>query len=168
MSTTIIRDEKFEEILETLRREGGKSAIVARKAEEVIGRIRSLEAYDLAAARRMTRWGEYRIKKCFKYDLADGYRMVCQRQGNVLVLLYVGTHEECFRWIERNKGYQYDFDDDNGEDAFADEGADDMPPEFFILQEERQWSEAYEEELMKKIDEATLRLIFSGLCRERR
>ncbi len=163
---TIIRDEKFEKSLAVLKRKGGKSAVVARKAEKVIERIKSLEICEIADARRMTRWGEHRIKKCLKYDLADGYRMICQRQENVLVLLFLGNHEECLRWIERNKGFQSVIDRYGSEEMCAEDDADDMPSEFLILEEERRWSEAFEEDLMKRIDEATLRSIFSGLCRE--
>jgi hypothetical protein len=167
MNMKIIRDEKFEKSLAALKREGGKSAVVARKAEEVIERIKSLEICEIADARRMTRWGENRIKKCLKYDLADGYRMICQRLGNVLVLLFLGNHEECLRWIERNKGFQSVIDGCSKEETRAEKDTADTPSEFLILEDERRWSEAYEEELMKRIDEATLRCIFSGLCRER-
>lgn len=50
-----------------------------------------------------TRNGEDRIKGCRKVDLGGGYRLGTLKQGKDLYLLFVGTHDECGRWVENNR-----------------------------------------------------------------
>jgi hypothetical protein len=95
-------DPKIEKILQTLRRCGKKAALAALQAEAIIARMRS---GDLVPARvgAVTKHGEQRIKGVMKYDLGSGYRLVTFKHVDCLFLLYVGTHDDCNRWIENNR-----------------------------------------------------------------
>jgi hypothetical protein len=81
------------------------------------------------------------------------------------VLLYAGTHDDCLRWIERNKGLSYEVDHTTHTiSVVQDAGADgDVLPEDVL--EARQFVERYERELMKHLDDDLLARIFSGWCR---
>jgi len=51
-----------------------------------------------------TKHGELRIQKCRKYDLGGGYRLITLLRGNILHMMYMGTHDECTRWLEHHRG----------------------------------------------------------------
>jgi len=91
---------------------------------------------------------------------------VLLHRGRHLVLLYVGSHDDCFRWIERNKGLTYEIDDT----AQAIRMIWNTPPQddsvsHDALEEERLLDE-YEAALMSRIDDDMLRKIFSGLIKQ--
>jgi len=109
--------------------------------------------------------GEYRIKNCKKIDLVGAYRLVLIQKDHCFVLLYVGSHDDCFRWIERNKGLSYEVDHTTHaitviQDAV--EGADVLPEDVL---EAKKFMERYEQELMRQLDDDLLARIFSGWCR---
>lgn len=95
-------DPKIEKRLEVLHRSGKKAAIAAAKAEKIISRLETGDAIaDQAGS--VTKHGELRIKGIKKYDLGSGYRLITFKHDHCLYLLYVGTHDECHRWIENNR-----------------------------------------------------------------
>lgn len=95
-------DPRVEKRLETLRRSGKKAALAADKAEEIISRLQSGGVIPDKVG-TVTKHGELRIKGVMKYDLGSGYRLVTYKNGDELFLLYVGTHDDCHRWIENNR-----------------------------------------------------------------
>lgn len=102
MIPTLYLDAKLDKQLRALRRAGKKAVLAAERAQTIIanleaGKFSSLEAGPL------TKNGEQRIKGCFKYDLGGGYRMVTLKQGRDLYVLYIGSHDDCHRWIENNR-----------------------------------------------------------------
>ncbi len=153
------RDPRFERCLNTLRESGGTALSAAKKAEEIINKILAKGRENSLKVGRLTRKGELRIKSGIKYDLGNGYRLVCAKKGPHLILLYIGTHDDCSRWLERNKGLRYEIDN-NGNNVivtrkavssdFKSTGAIDP-------------AEEYEQQLMKRIDDKVLRNIFCGL-----
>lgn len=110
---------------------------------------------------RLTRKVELRIKKCKKYDLGNGYRLICIRQGYHLILLYIGTHDECTRWLERNKDLQYEIDNSGNVLITKQCQANRQSSE-----EETDFAEDYEKQFMVRINDKILRKIFSGICQE--
>ena len=100
----VYRDNQFEKCLDYLKRAGGTGLLAARRAEALIGELAHTDGRSAPETCRLTRNGEARIRKCRKYDLGDGYRLVCIRRGHHLVLLYAGSHDDCDRWLERNRG----------------------------------------------------------------
>lgn len=101
---SVYHDNQFEKLLENLKRSGGNGALVAKRAEALIEELTLSEGYGAAESCRLTKNGEARIRNCRKYDLRNGYRLVCIRKGRHLILLYVGTHDDCDRWLEHNRG----------------------------------------------------------------
>ncbi len=95
-------DPKIEKNLQLLRRSGKKAALAATRAEEIIARLK-IGGVMKDRVGTVTRHGERRIRGVMKYDLGRGYRLVTFKRGNHLFLLYVGTHDDCHRWIENNR-----------------------------------------------------------------
>ncbi len=117
---------------------------------------------------RFTRKGEYRIKNCRKVDLGCGYRIVCIQKDHRLVLLFIGTHDDCFRWIERHRTAEYDLDgvpEEAWTAVIADRPAE--RPRRELEHDEECLAEEYEESLMDKIDDGVLRKVFAGIVNGR-
>jgi hypothetical protein len=162
------RDHLFNRTLAELRAQGGYAAVAADKAEELIGILAGTNPADGRAKFRFTRKGEYRIKNCRKVDLGCGYRIVCIQKDQRLVLLYIGTHDDCFRWIERHRTAEYDLDSVSESDWIEVSGA--RPVERTspgLICEEDRFAEEYEASLTGQLDDAALRKVFSGLIERR-
>ena len=140
-----------------LRRAGKKAAIAEKKAEKIIDKLIKGSIPEYLSS--LTRTREYRIENCIKYDLGNGYRLITCKHGDRLFILFVGTHDECHRWLENNKGWQPVSADPRGnclsvkpevpkdtENRYADEREPEDDPEYF--------------------DEKLLRIVFRGLCGE--
>jgi hypothetical protein len=95
-------DPKIEKRLEVLRRSGRKAALAADKAEKIITRLKTGGVFPDQVG-SVTKHGELRIKGVMKYDLGSGYRLITFRHDLSLYMLYVGSHDECHRWIENNR-----------------------------------------------------------------
>jgi hypothetical protein len=95
-------DPRFEKQMRMLRRAGKKAVLAANKADDIIAGLRAGESVpeDIGS---MTKHGELRIKGLIKYDLGSGYRLVTYKQRSRIYLLYVGSHDDCHRWIENNR-----------------------------------------------------------------
>lgn len=133
--------------------------IAAERAEQIIAALQTDPLHEEAECKR-THFGELRLNNCRKYDLSFGYRLIALKRENRLIFVYIGSHDDCQRWIENNREYQDEIESepvpltvtDNQQDA--DKPAN-MQPD----------SDEYEELLMARIDEQLLREIFTGLSR---
>ena len=164
----LYREPSFESTLEDLRSKGGQPAVAAAKAIEFL-RVLAGENTGGRTRFRFTRNGEYRIKNCRKVDLGNGYRLVCILKDQRLVLLYIGTHDDCFRWIERRRTAEYDMDS-------VDLGA---WSNIALLRQQKNsttqskgrediLSKQYEDDLMNRVDDVVLRRVFAGIVNGRR
>lgn len=99
----ICLNPKVSERIADLRKAGTTGILLADKAEAIISKIKSGEAWqaDRKVAPR-TAHGEKRIRKCVKYDLGWGHRLVTLLRGDILFICCLGTHDECDRWLEKN------------------------------------------------------------------
>ncbi len=161
MAIYIYRETRFNRCMDILRRGDKKSAMAAERAEEL---VKKLVEEDLAFTEEVynrTKHGELRIDKCRKYDLGSGYRLVCVEHGGDLFITYVGTHDDCDRWIGNNRRFEVALDetteacDSPNENSEADPQTpepDDEPD--------------YDDILMESIDDSMLRKIFCGLCND--
>jgi hypothetical protein len=95
-------DPKLEKILAVMRKGGRREKLVTDRVEAIIAEVKrgQLPPEEVAS---FTRNGEGRIRGCRKYDLGAGYRLITLKQGEDLYLLFVGTHDECGRWVENNR-----------------------------------------------------------------
>lgn len=130
--------------------------MAARTAE---GIIRALSDGDLSTVNhKLTCHGEARLEKAVKFDLGAGYRMVSVRAGDELLMLFAGSHDDCDRWLERNRGA-----------SFVIEG---LPEKSQASRQTVATTAAAEEPLPQEQEEAQaedlsqkeLRLVFRGLC----
>jgi hypothetical protein len=92
--------------LTEIRKTRAVGELAARKAEKIVDKLinglRRGNAFDNFG--QLTKHGELRVKNCRKYDLGGGYRLVTVRRNNLLHITYIGTHDECHRWLERHRG----------------------------------------------------------------
>jgi hypothetical protein len=153
---SIQRTVSFDRKLAMLRRKRGAGSLAAEKAEEIMRSISFGKENDSRERFRLTRNGEYRIKSCIKYDLRFGYRLVCLRRDSHIVFLYIGSHDDCCRWMDRNRG---NFGEEvNATTTTAPVICDASTDDFAEAPEE----DEYEANLMSRIDDKILRRIFSG------
>ena len=162
------RDPLFDRTLQELRSKGGYAAVAAGKADAFIAVLSGGEGTGDRDKFRFTRKGEYRIKNCRKLDLGCGYRIVCIQKDQRLVLLYIGTHDDCFRWIERHRTSQYDLESVS-EDAWMQVGNGrpaERNPREQVCEEDR-FAEEYETSLIGQLDDDMLRKVFGGIINGR-
>jgi hypothetical protein len=160
MILSLYLDPKFTKTLNELRKQGGISFIVAKKADDLIKRL-LLRGRDCShEIGKLTKNGEFRIKNCKKYDLGNGYRLICMRKTYHLVLLYIGTHDDCTRWLERNKGLEYDLNNADENPLLTKQTSIEVEPQIKTIEP----ADEYEERLISQIDDRMLRKIFAGLC----
>ncbi|TAN43951.1 MAG: hypothetical protein EPN22_08655 [Nitrospirae bacterium] len=154
---------QFAKELKELRRQGGRTAAAALKAGSLMTCLTTTRQVDFMKAGKLTINGEYRIKDCYKFDLGGGFRAVFLRNDSRLIFVFIGTHDDCFRWIERHTGCRLEFNDqDVLVPVVRDElSAHDSLPEDVLL--EREYVMRYEEGLLKQIDDDILKKIFAGL-----
>lgn len=98
-----IEGKKFVRSLQDLDRKGGQFSKVANKIFAVIGKLDIDE--DPFKGLKATKHGESRIKSCRKYDLGNGCRLITVNKDGNCFLLYAGSHDDCDRWLERNRGF---------------------------------------------------------------
>ena len=63
---------------------------------------------------KVTNWGESRIDNCVKYDLQGRARLVTVQKNNWVVLVYVGDHDDCDKWLDKNRGLTFSFHQEEG------------------------------------------------------
>jgi len=158
----IHRKSHFTKYLHKLRRAGGRSAAAAERAEAIIATLASAPGMPEQVPRR-TKFGERRIDGCQKYDLGAGYRLAYVKEEDHYVFLFVGTHDDCDRWLTNHK-YLHDLQLDRLEDEAWEVSEPTAVGDSGAPSSEADDEMDYDDILMQKIDEQTLRRIFHGLC----
>jgi hypothetical protein len=93
-----------------LHRRGGKYQRAARSVSEILGNI-TTGVEDPFRGYSTTNHGENRIRHCVKYDLSGACRLVTVVNADITFLLFVGTHTEVDKWLDRNRGKEFAVDD---------------------------------------------------------
>jgi hypothetical protein len=160
MIVRIHRDENLNKQLRVLQASGAQGARVAEHVEALIERLVFKGERTLGEIGRLTRYGEARLRGGIKYDLVHGYRLVGMRQGEDLFLVFVGSHDECNRWVRSNRRMRTVVVKDGneilpvrGEESQA--GMDDG---------EEEADDDYLGPVLDRLTDTELRKIFSGLC----
>ncbi len=60
-----------------------------------------------------TNHGESRVKHCVKYDIPGFCRLITVQSKGICVLIFCGSHDECDKWLEKNRGYELVVDQKN-------------------------------------------------------
>ena len=82
---------------------GGQFQKAADCVHTILGRIQNQED-DPFKGFDVTHQGETRIPHCVKYDMNGFSRLITIQDSGLCILCYLGNHDECDRWLERNKG----------------------------------------------------------------
>jgi hypothetical protein len=78
---------------------------LAQKATGIIENLASGEVRNhMDTVESYTKYGEKRIKNCRKYDLGCGYRLITLQRGETVFIPFLGSHDECQRWLAGNSG----------------------------------------------------------------
>jgi hypothetical protein len=160
MRLLVYRESRFNRCLERLRRGAKADRAAAQRADELIAQF-TQKSLQTDRIHRRTKHGELRIEKCLKYNLGGGYRLLCLRREGQLLLLYIGSHDACDRWLENNRQFEPGSTGRAGEIAMEAAGA---PKESRPERDRESQTRDYDDLLMEKIDQKTLRNIFRGLC----
>lgn len=149
-----------------LRRAGKKGELAAAQFERILAFLSNSDPRTGDIYCKRTKNGEYRLKNCVKYDLGSGYRLVTIRIGDRLFIPFLGDHDAANLWLERH-----------GHEDFLPHAANYMP-EIIVCRDRHiadirqgfdqvpEKDDLYEEQLLEKVDDSTLRDIFQGLCQK--
>jgi hypothetical protein len=165
MNWFIHREKRFDKELELLRSQGDKAQVAAKRAEEIINKLTQKGWTDLKHVAKLSDHGEHRVDGCIKYDLGGGFRLVCFKRGDHLYFSYVGTHDDCHRWLHRNRSLHNQVGKREADTTVVKK----MGPETTRIVKEQTEEPDYDDLLMAKMDEKALRKVFKGLvCRQQR
>lgn len=134
--------------------------MAAHRAEEIIKKLAVRRRIGVEDIRKRTKYGEFRYDNVLKYDLGGGYRLICVKQEKHIIISYIGSHDDCNRWLENNRGFRTTFDEESQKVVFEKE----CEKEIKSSEDELDLEMEYDDILMKKIDEKILRSVFGGLC----
>lgn len=160
MDIYIYRETSFRKYLDTLAKGDKTASQAASRAEEIMAKLSFGDSQTIEVLSRHTKNGELRINGCQKYNLGGGYRSVCVKRGNHLVAVYVGSHDDCNRWLEKNRGFEPELHLPRDVVFPFEEGEPENPSKWEALRSEPD----YDDILMEQIDEKILRRIFAGIC----
>ena len=94
---------KVESRIAALEKAGRSGKAISQKATGIIDSLASGDVRNpMDAVESYTKYGEKRIKNCRKYDLGCGYRMITLQRGKTVFIPFLGSHDECQRWLENN------------------------------------------------------------------
>ncbi len=156
-------ERRFEKELEALRKRGEKGATAAQKAEELVEALTQNGPPDLKKVWKLTGWGEKRIEGCLKYDLGEGFRVICFRRGETLFISYIGAHDECQKYLDHFSHRHNWVAKENGTTLPVQLAESAAEPEAKPSGEDPE--DELDDFLLDQIDDKTLRKIFSGLVR---
>jgi hypothetical protein len=161
MSWLIHREKRFDKELELLKTQGDKALVAVKRAEEIISKLTEKGWTDLKQVAKLTGHGEHRIDGCFKYDIGGGFRMICFKRGENLYFSYLCTHDDCHRWLNRNRKLHNQVGTREAVIMVVEKSDWEQTREEEVPIEK--WD--YEEGLMSQINDQLLRRIFNGLIR---
>ncbi len=162
MGIYIHREASFRRSLDILARGDKIASLAASRAEDIIEKLASGDSQTIEIVSRRTKHGELRINGCRKYNLGGGYRLVCVKQEGHLVATYVGSHDDCNRWIENNRGFEVALPSLTDSLLVSDNPESNRHHN----SEDEEHEPDYDDILMVKIDQKILRQVFCGLCGE--
>jgi len=154
----IHQTRRFAKRLVAMAKAGKHERIVAERARQILADLQTHPLHEEAECKR-TRHGELRLNDCRKYDLSCGFRLIALKRERRLIFTYIGSHDDCQRWIVNNRDYQ----DEIESTPVPLIGAENCHQSETVIETELD-NDEYEEQLRVEIDERVLREIFSGLC----
>ena len=166
MFTSIHYSSRFKKQLQSLSKADKKAVLAARKAEEILEQLRKNGGkIPVAVHLKRTKNGEHRAAKCEKYDLGAGYRLITFREDPSLFVAFIGSHDECDLWFKTQKEIYTQNTSGDIENISAGCKPEDVNGGEIsgVVAEE----DIYEQQLLRKIDDTILGTIFKGLYQTR-
>lgn len=148
---------------DAMRKGGKKERDILLRAENILTRLQQNPLDEKAECRR-TYNGEFRLKDCRKYNLSCGFRLVGLKREHRLIFTYIGSHDDCQRWIENNRSCLDEIDSVPLSSDFVGRKIEPEPDDQVVSR--RLNEDEYEEQLMDQVDEHLLREIFPAFARE--
>lgn len=108
-SIALLRHKDFDASLNKLFKLGGQNR---KRFDKATGILEAISHGGLEVLKRfpISNHGESRIKSCVKFDLGDGFRLITQQANKCIVFLFVGNHDSCEDWLNRNRGLEVALD----------------------------------------------------------
>ena len=155
---------KVESRIAALEKTGKSGKTLAQKATGIIGSLASGEARGLMdMVESYTKYGEKRIKQCRKYDLGCGYRLITVQRGETVFIAFLGSHDECQRWLENNSRLKA-FHAGKGKTLrIRDKTASPSNPEEIERLDMVQDMDQDADSLLRNLTDKDLRAVFCGL-----
>lgn len=97
------RHKDFDRSVVMLSQRGGPYLKAANRIDTVLGKV-ARGNDDPLAGLKPTKNGETRIRKCVKYDLGTGIRLITLQDNGVVLLCFAGTHDDSDAWLDRKRG----------------------------------------------------------------
>ncbi|MBF0376439.1 MAG: hypothetical protein HQK72_03045 [Desulfamplus sp.] len=97
---------KVEKEINRLQDQENTPAFAAKKANQIISSLAN--GTKPALAGKLTKSGDARMKKCLKYDLGKGYRLICVKERKSIYVLYTGSHDSCDTWLDKHRNFKID------------------------------------------------------------
>ena len=185
MGQQIYQTKGFIRQLERLRRSDRKGEMAVEQAGRIIAMLSDESTPLYQRWHKETKSGELRLRNCRKYDLGGGYRLITVLGDDCVVLAWIGSHDQCHYWLEKQlknpidpeavkmagrlfaaHGEGYDSSAENTEGDPPAIEPEDHPLEDDPPLDDHPKDDPYEEALLERIDQDTLRYVFCGLCRE--
>jgi hypothetical protein len=147
---------------------GRQGVLALEQAREIMTRLVKSAAPAGDLRHKQTKHGELRLANCRKYDLGGGYRLVTVQDDDCLVLACIGSHDDCHRWLEKQREAAIDLAAVKAAGRLV-EIADELesPPPAADAAPVPAREDPYEEALMERINQEVLRQVFRGLCGEK-
>jgi hypothetical protein len=90
---------RVERQLAQMEKQTQAPAVAARRARLVISQMTG-DLSPPGLGRMTPRW-DRRVKNCLKFNLGQGYRLVCIKDKQDLYLMFVGDHDASDAWLDR-------------------------------------------------------------------
>lgn len=152
---------KVEKEIQRLHNQENTPAFAAKKADQI---IRSLaNGTKPALAGKLTKSGDARMKKCLKYDLGKGYRLICVKERKSMYVLYTGSHDSCDTWLDKHRNFKIDAFMEYLNTCYSVDSLDSCNSSSWCSDEyDEEMDQDYDDILMSKITEKDLRAVFQG------
>jgi superfamily I DNA/RNA helicase len=100
--------KEFDKSLNVAFLGGGQRQKIAIKAKAILGSLGEADPFKGIPA---TNHGETRIRKCVKYDLGGGWRLITQQTDKTCGFLFIGDHADADHWLDGHRGQDFGIKD---------------------------------------------------------
>ncbi len=163
MTKKVYVHAKVEKELQKLQNQDNTPGFAAKKAEQIIQSLARGEKPAMAG--KLTRNGDGRIKKCLKYDLGKGYRLICVKERTSIYVLYSGSHDSCHTWLDKNRSLKVEaFMDSLNPYDYNELSLSEKNSQYNKTKPDYNYPEMdYDDLLLEKVTQTDLRKIFQGI-----